>query len=248
MKQSTPSTGLLRRIAIMFFGLLVAVALTFGGWWGYRELASQPVKRVVFSGDVDRLPHAELESLTRAIQSNASPSLESIREAARRVTWVREATVRREFPAAVLISFEAHVAAAHWDDGRMVSTTGEVFTARDAARLPRFRGPEGAAPTMLREYAGLAQAVTPLGTTIAELRLSRRGAWTVVLESGLTLQLGRGPALPRLERFAAAWPQVSAARPDYVDLRYPNGFAIRRAATLKVTPSPALPQGGGSHR
>jgi cell division protein FtsQ len=245
MKQPATSTGLVRRIAIVFLGLLVAIALTIGGWWGYRELASQPVKRVVFSGDLDRLPHAELDSLTRAIQANASPSIESIREAARRVTWVRDATVRREFPAAVVISFEAHQAAAYWDDGRMVSTTGEVFTARDAAKLPRFRGPEGAAATMLREYAGMAKAVEPLGTTIAELRLSRRGAWTAVLESGLTLQLGRGPALPRLERFAAAWPQVSAARPDYVDLRYPNGFAIRRAATLTVTPSHGLPQGGG---
>lgn len=235
MKQATQSTGLVRRIVIVLVGLLVAMVLTFGGWWGYRELASQPVKRIVFSGDVDRLPHAELDSLTRAIQSNPSPSLESIREAARRVTWVRDATVRREFPEAVVISFEAHEAAAHWDDGRLVSTTGEVFTARDAAKLPRLRGPEGAAATMLREYAGLAEAVAPLGAPIAELRLSRRGAWTVVLESGLTLQLGRGPALPRLERFAAAWPQVSAARPDYVDLRYPNGFAIRRAAALKVT-------------
>jgi cell division protein FtsQ len=192
------------------------------------------VKRVVFAGDVDRLPHAELDALTRAIQASASPSLESIREAAKRVPWVRDARVRREFPAAVVIDFTAHQAAARWDDQRLVSTGGEVFSARDAGKLPRFRGPEGAAPLMLREYRAIARAVAPLADPVAELRVSRRGAWTLVLESGLTLALGRGAALPRLERLVAAWPQVSAARPDYVDLRYPNGFALRRAATLKV--------------
>ena len=229
------STGLIRRIALVFAGLIAAMTLVLGGWLGYRELASQPVKRVVFTGEVDRLPHAELDALTRAIQANESPSLESIRAAARRVPWVREATVRREFPAAVVIDFEAHQAAARWDDGRIVSATGEVFPAKDAGKLPRLRGPEGTAPEMLREHAALSRAVAPLGDAIAELRLSRRGAWTLVLESGLTLQLGRGPTLPRVERFVAAWPQLAPARPDYADLRYPNGFAVRRAATLKVT-------------
>jgi len=229
-------TGLVRRILVMFAGLVAAAALLLGGWLGYRELVSQPVKRVVFTGDVERLPHADLDALTRAIQSNASPSLASIREAARRVPWVREASVRREFPDAVVIAFESHQAVARWDDARLVSTTGEVFTATDAGKLPRLRGPEGAAAEMLREYTALAKAVAPLADPISELRLSRRGAWALVLESGLTLQLGRGSAVSRLERFAAAWPQVSAAKPDYVDLRYPNGFALRRAATLKVKP------------
>lgn len=249
MSQPAKSTGLVRRIAIVFAGLVVAAALALGGWLGYRELLAQPVKRVVFAGDIDRLPHADLDALTRAIQASASPGLESIREAARRVPWVRDATVRRQFPDTVVIAFQAHRAVALWGSDRMVSATGEVFEARDAGKLPRFVGPEGTAAEMLREYPRVVAAVAPLGDALAELRLSRRGAWTLVLESGLTLQLGRGPAVQRLERFAAAWPQLAAVKPQHVDLRYPNGFAVRRTATTPSpasTPSAALPQGEGA--
>jgi cell division protein FtsQ len=233
--KAAPSTGLVRRIALAVAGVLVAALLATATWHGYRELAAMPVKRVVFAGDVDRLPHADLDALTRAIQAAGSPSLETIRDAARRVPWVRAVTVRREFPGAVVLTFEAHEALAHWSEGRMVSTTGEVFLATDAGKLPRFRGPEGTAASMVHEYAEISKAVAPLRDPVVELRLSRRGAWQLVLESGLTLQLGRGPTAPRVARLAAAWPQISASQPDYVDLRYPNGFAVRRAATLKVT-------------
>jgi cell division protein FtsQ len=69
----------------------------------------------------------------------------------------------------------------------------------------------------------------PLGSPLAELKLSPRGAWQVVLESGLVLELGRIDRVARLERFAAAWPRLALhdPAPRYADLRYPNGFALR---------------------
>ena len=69
-----------------------------------------------------------------------------------------------------------------------------------------------------------------------ELRLSPRGAWQVVLRSGLSLQLGRGDVTARLARFVAAWPRLVEQQPEphYVDLRYAGGFATRRAATVTV--------------
>ena len=65
---------------------------------------------------------------------------------------------------------------------------------------------------------------------IAELRLNARGAWQVVLDSGLTLHLGRGDVAARLARFAVAWPQLAARQtePRHVDLRHANGFALRK--------------------
>jgi cell division protein FtsQ len=234
------------RIAPAVGVLVVAGTLGAVGWHGYQAVMAQPFKRVVFAGDLDRLPHADLDALSRSVQAAERPTLAAVREAARRVPWVRDATVRRRFPDAVEITFEAQEAFALWNDRELVSRHGEVFAATGAGKLPRLRGPEGAAAVMVAEFPEFASALAPLASPIAELRLSPRGAWAAVLENGLTVELGRGDWKPRALRFAAAWPglEEGARAARHADLRYPNGFALR-AAAVKPTSSPTLPQGRG---
>lgn len=235
---SAPSP-LRKRLLAFGAGTLAAALLAAAAWQGYAYVVAQPVKRVIFAGETDRLPHADLDALAAAVQAAPGAPLASIRESARRVPWVRDATVRRRFPDALEIRFTAQSALARWDDERLVSASGEIFRG-EAANLPRFRGPEGSAALMVREHAAIAAALAPLGDAVAELRLSQRGAWTAVMASGLTLKLGRGDVRPRLERFAAAWPRLAeqGPAPQYVDLRYPNGFAARRAAVVTVVKNP----------
>jgi cell division protein FtsQ len=64
--------------------------------------------------------------------------------------------------------------------------------------------------------------------------LTPRFAWQLRLASGLTIVLGREMAAysvdARLTRFVAVYARTLgsiAQRHDYVDLRYPNGFALR---------------------
>lgn len=224
------------RLGPVLAGLAAAMLLAAAGWYGYAAVASQPIARVIYAGELDRLPQADLEALAEAVQAASRPSLEAIRASALKVPWARDAAVRRIYPDAVEIAFVAHEALARWDDTRLVSPTGEVFRADHADGLPRFRGPEGSAATMVRQYEVIAREIAPLGSPVEELRLSQRGAWHVVLRSGLTLQLGRGDVASRLARFAAAWPRLVESQPEphYVDLRYPGGFATRRAATVTV--------------
>ncbi len=215
----------------------VAGALAAGGWYGYRELAARPITHVELAGDVARVPPRELEAFARSLEGVAagSVSLAAVREAARRMPWVRDAAGRRRFPEGIEVTFEAHQALARWGANALVSARGEVFSAPCEAKLPRFQGPDGSAPTMVQEYAAIAPRLAPLASPIAELHLSPRGAWQVLLESGLTLELGRGDVGPRIERFVAAWPGLAARGVEtrHADLRYANGFALRVASNSR---------------
>ena len=246
MKQpATPARPLGRRIAAAAAGVAVAALLAWAAWHGFEATLTLPIQRVVYAGELDRLAQPELDALAQAVVAAPSASLEAIRASARRVPWVRDATVRRIFPDAVEITFTAHTAFARWNDGQLVSPEGEIFTAPDAGKLPQLRGPDASAALVVREYAAMAAALAPVGA-VAELTLTQRGAWRATLDSGLAVALGRGEWQPRAERFVAAWPRLpeeTRTATTHADLRYPGGFALKRAATLTLTPT--LSQGRG---
>ena len=87
---------------------------------------------------------------------------------------------------------------------------------------------------MTRRYGAFRQALRPLALEPRQVLLSPRYAWQLRLSNGLTLELGRDqlkqPVLERLSRFVAFYAETLGSldrRLDYVDLRYPNGFALR---------------------
>src|SRR5439155_21095556 len=124
---------------------------------------------------------------------------------------------------------EVHQPLARWSDDSLVSVKGEIFTAELAGDLPRFTGTAATAAAMAQEYPAIAQALEPTGVKVRELRLSPRGAWELLLDSGLVLALGRADIHARLARFVAAWPRLpDAARvARRADLRYGTGFGLR---------------------
>ncbi len=226
-------------------GLAAAAVLAAGAWAGWDALQRRPVTDVRFTGETARVPADALERLAAGLRGRAvrDVPLAQVREAVRRLPWVRDCAVRLAFPGTLQVRVEAHVPLARWDDARLVSERGELFAARYEGELPRFTGPEGSAADMAAEWGAIVAAAAPLGSPVRELRLTARRAWQVRLASGFTLDLGRGEIVPRLTRFAAAWPQVAAvaASATRADLRYPNGFALRGLAPAK--PATAAPRG-----
>ena len=74
---------------------------------------------------------------------------------------------------------------------------------------------------------------------IVRIEVNRRESWQLGLNDGLVLILGREQMAERLERFTRFYPQALALAPTghgptafkRVDLRYPNGFAVRVATS-----------------
>jgi cell division protein FtsQ len=160
--------------------------------------------------------------------------LGAVRRALETLPWVRRVEVRRVWPDRLEVALEEHVALARWGDSALVNTLGERFAAESDARLPVLAGPAGTEALVAGRYRRFAELVAPLGEAPERVILTARHAWQLRLSGGLALELGRDsaaePVERRLARFVAAYPQTLARiarRHEYVDLRYPNGFALR---------------------
>jgi cell division protein FtsQ len=164
--------------------------------------------------------------------------LERVRSSLEKLPWVREARVERRWPDTLVVSLTEHVPLARWNDDALVNDAGEVFVAAVDTRLPRLAGPEDDSDEVVAAYRRYQAALAPLGMTIGELRLSPRRAWWLKLDNGMQLALGREQTDTRLARFVTLYPRLFGAQPATqaaaapiapvtVDLRYPDGFAVR---------------------
>ncbi|MFN3715958.1 MAG: cell division protein FtsQ/DivIB [Thiobacillus sp.] len=165
--------------------------------------------------------------------------IERVRESLEKLPWVREARVERRWPDTLVVSLVEHVPLARWNDDALVDREGNVFVAAVSDRLPRLWGPEDTSSEVVETFLRHSQTLAPLGFKIDELRLTPRRAWRMRLDSGMHIALGRDSTDARLARFVALYPRlfgatqaadgspIAAVAPYTVDLRYPDGFAVR---------------------
>ncbi|WP_020655508.1 cell division protein FtsQ/DivIB [Massilia niastensis] len=170
--------------------------------------------------------------------------LEQVRTTFETVPWVRRATVRREWPNQLIVEVEEHEAIGTWgEDGRLLSVKGDVFTANiaeadDEYELPAFSGPVGSEKEVLSRFSELRALFAPVKLVPREVSLSSRYAWTVKLDNGMSVELGReqdrATLKNRVQRLVGVYPQLVArlqeGRIDTIDMRYPNGLALSSAA------------------
>jgi cell division protein FtsQ len=208
-----------------------------------QNLPAFPLQQVLVSTPVDQVSRAQIEHTARTVLTGNffTVNLDASRAAFERMPWVRSASLRRLWPDGVELRIEEHQAVARWTaqegESRLVNERGEVFVASTEAPLPRLVGPEGSAPRVLERYRAFSEALAATGRKPVTVHLSAREAWQVKLDDGVVLELGRDqpkhPLAERLDRYATNYAAASAAVKGRlptigtVDMRYPNGFALR---------------------
>jgi len=248
MKKKAPSVPVDVRLmhitaTVLFIacGLLLAAAL---GWWVIRHPVFA-IGGIVVHGDVSHNSAATLRAnvAPRLAGNFFTVDLQKAREAFEAVPWVRQAIVKRQFPNRLRVELQEHEPQAFWggdSESRLVNTFGEVFDANpgdvEQDDMPRLVGPDGSAAQVLAMYRGLRPLLERLELGIEQVVLSGRGGWSLHLDSGATVELGRGTTeevLARSQRFAQTLTQVTAKygrRPEALvtaDLRHTDGYAVK---------------------
>ncbi|HAT30256.1 MAG TPA: cell division protein FtsQ [Janthinobacterium sp.] len=225
------------------FALVLIVCLAAGVWWvAQRPMFTLRVIRIE-SLEQTELKHVNTVTLRSGtlgrIKGNFfTANLDTVRLAFESAPWVRRATVRREWPNQLIVAIEEHEALGTWgEDGRLLSVKGDVFTANLAEAeedhaLPEFSGPEGSEKEVLARFGELRGWFAPLKLVPEALSLSSRYAWTVKLDNGMSVALGREQSRTtlkeRVDRLTSIYPQLLSRLQniDTIDMRYPNGLAL----------------------
>jgi len=244
-------------VLFMVCGVMVLAA---GFLWALRNPVFA-IGGIMVGGDV-----AHNNAVT--LRANVAPHLRGTffttdlaetRAAFEAVPWVRRAVVQREFPNRLRVLLHEHQPVALWGqegDSTLVNSFGEVFEANvgdvEQDDLPRLRGPEGQSAQVLAMYQAIAPQLDAIDLTVSELVLTGRGSWQAVLDSGATLELGRGTPAEvgaRVQRFTHTLTQVTSKygrRADALesaDLRHGDGYALRlRGVTTVLTDGAKKPE------
>jgi cell division protein FtsQ len=247
---------LLNGLANILTGLVVLALLASGVWWlAHRPMFTLRAISIESSSVANKAKgegKAELQHVNElTIRGTALPrlrgnfftlDLDAVRQAFEAVPWVRRASVRREWPNRLIVELEEHEVLGTWgdEDDRLMSVQGELFTVNQAEavdddqHLPQFVGPNGSEKDVLMRYKQFRQWFAPLNLIPETVTLSERYAWSVKLDNGMNVELGRdedGNTLKeRVGRLVSVWPQLVASLQDKienVDMRYPNGLALK---------------------
>ncbi|MDR1276803.1 MAG: cell division protein FtsQ/DivIB [Candidatus Accumulibacter sp.] len=239
------SPRLMNALANLLCTMATAAVLVRVAHWGLRQ-SWFPLREVALTSELKEVRRGDLERVLaeRARGSFFSVDLDAMRASIEEISWVRRAEVRRQWPMRVEVKIEEHVPAAFWgrDSKHLVNTHGEVFSAvirkHPFAAMPVLVGPTGLAPEMLQYYRISSEALKSASLKPRALVVSPRLALQIRLDDGTILELGRRhagrPLKNRLDTFVEYYTQgISpplARRPGVVDMRYPNGFALRVGA------------------
>ena len=241
---------LMNRLANLLWGLgllliLVTVVLMV------IRLPLIPVRDVVLTKPLERAQIEDIRAgIAPAISGNFfTVDLKAIRQGVERQPWVYRADVRRQGLGSLALDIDEQVPVARWgNDGERgfsvwLNRDGETFEVadsslpKDTATLPVMHGPLDTGEDLMARYTRYSALLAPTGRTIRQLDLSPRLSWSLRLDNGTRVELGRERTLNGADElvslFVQLYPQLvgnRAVAPTIVDLRYPAGVAVRYPA------------------
>lgn len=230
------------RLAGILFLLTVLCTVFVSGWvvLGWMEDAQRlPLSKLVLTGERHYTRNDDIRQSILALGAPGTfmtQDVNIIQSQIERLPWIKQASVRKQWPDELKIHLVEYVPIARWNDQHMVDADGNTFsipTGRANKQvLPMLYGPEGSASEVLQGFRDMGQVLAKDRFTLKEAAMTARRSWQLTLNHDIKLNLGRGDTIKRLARFVELYPvlqqqaQTDGKRISYVDLRYDSGAAV----------------------
>lgn len=177
------------------------------------------------------------ESLERYIKAEIDDSfftldVAEVSEVILTYPWVKQVKARKVWPHTLMLDVEEHQPWLNLNNEKLISKEGIVFQADNVTQfeqLPLLTGNYGKISDLLSMYHFFSEQMPENEFRITELSVSPHNGWTMQLENGIALFLGKKELSDRLERFLTVVESVNQQQKQrlaYIDMRYQSGVAV----------------------
>jgi len=219
--------------------LMAGVVIFLGLLWWCSHLLNDPkefpIKTIHIEAPYRHVHKAAIRDTLMPLVSGSffTVNVHKIKEHLLALPWVGAVSIRRIWPNQLNITIEEKHPIARWDRRYLLTADGSSFIPNDQSypdNLPNLQGPTDQAQQCLQAYKTMSRQLDPLSLQIVKLQLTKRQAWELTLDNGARVNLGREDVPRRLVRFVHYYQKVfhiGKNQAEYIDLRYPNGMAVK---------------------
>ncbi|AYA40897.1 cell division protein FtsQ [Xenorhabdus nematophila] len=235
-------------IGIIFF-LMVIGTIIWGGrmtldWM--KDSNRLPLSKLVLTGERHYTTNDDVRQVILSLGTPGTfmtQDVNVIQEKIEQLPWIRQVTVRKQWPDELKIHLVEYVPYARWNDTQMLDAEGRVFSLPMErginAQYPMLYGPDGKEKDVLEGYSAMVTLLSEHQFKLKAVIMTARNSWQLILDNDIRLELGSRDKMERIKRFVELYPVLlknTEKRVDYVDLRYDSGAAVGWAPLLTDAP------------
>lgn len=192
------------------------------------------VRFVRIEGDFDYVKKSQFKALLNPLLSRGliMTDLNQIEQKASTIPWVDRIKAQRVWPDTLSIEIAEQIPSYRWGKDHLLNQVGWPFHPCSTAPfidLPVIYAADGQQKQSFMGLNYMQEQLLPYGLKVAVLEIDAQNSWTLKLDAGIELKLGRYRSLAMFDRFLASL-QVLGKQSIHalqkIDLRYRNGFAL----------------------
>ena len=225
IKKVTSIIYLLIFILIIFLSYLIMTSSSF------------PIKEIGIKGEYENINKNQINLIKdKFIKKNFfAVNLNQTRDAFKKLPWIRDVSIRRDWNKfGLLVEIESHKPIGRWNNQGLVNSFGEIFNAAYEDKLPLFIGSKEVVGEMTIKFNQINKILEKELMQIGTISLSDRLSWEIYTNNQIRFFLGKDyddSILEKLKVLIENYQFIlseSKSRIKYVDLRYKDGFAVKK--------------------
>ena len=228
------SQGPLKKATVAVYILIFIVSI----FLFYQLMTSSkfPINEIGIKGEYGNVNKSQVDLIkNKFIKKNFfGLSLEETRVAFKKLPWVRDVSIRRDWnKSGLIVEIESHKPIARWGNRGLVNTFGEIFHAAYDDNLPLFLGPDEFVEEMTVKYRQINKILEKELMQIGTISLSNRLSWEIYTNNNIRIFLGKedNNIVRKLNLLIENYQFILSelkSRVEYVDLRYKDGFSVKK--------------------